>query len=94
MRVITENCLIGVKEKIINLLHKLKFNVYFYAPKEDICHRFKWRKNYSKAWSNSFRNFCRYAKSLDIKVIAGISPGLDFDFTYNNNDLNILKNKL
>ena len=36
------------RELIIKSLHKNKMNTYFYAPKEDICHRLCWRKKYSK----------------------------------------------
>ena len=55
-------------------------NFYFYCPKEDIFHRKNWRKAYPKNWLQSFKNFCEKAKKLNIKIIVGISPGLDFDY--------------
>ena len=82
------------RKSIIKNLSELNFNSYFYAPKEDIRHRFDWRKKYPKIWLRSFQNFCNYANSKNINIIIGISPGLDFDFTYKNDDFTILKNKL
>ena len=32
------------RKLIINSLKKNNMNTYFYAPKEDVCHRFNWRK--------------------------------------------------
>ena len=82
------------RKSIIKNLSQLNFNSYFYAPKEDERHRFNWRKKYTKNWLKSFQNFCNYANSKKINIIIGISPGLDFDFTYKNNDFTVLKNKL
>ena len=68
------------RKLIIKSLHKNKMNTYFYAPKEDVCHRIHWRKEYGKKWRNDFRDFIQFSKLNDIKVIAGIAPGLDFNF--------------
>ncbi len=82
------------RKSIIKNLSELNFSSYFYAPKEDVRHRFDWRKKYTKAWLKSFQNFCNYANSKNINIIIGVSPGLDFDFTYKNDDFIVLKNKL
>ena len=55
-------------------------NTYFYAPKEDINHRLCWKKNYSKSWRLNFRKFTDICKKNKIDIIAGIAPGLDFNF--------------
>jgi DNA-directed RNA polymerase subunit N (RpoN/RPB10) len=68
------------RELIIKSLYKNKMNTYFYAPKEDICHRLYWRKKYSKKWQLSFQNFTQLSKKHNINVIAGVAPGLDFNF--------------
>ena len=34
------------RELIIKSLYKNNMNTYFYAPKEDICHRLCWKKKY------------------------------------------------
>ena len=89
------------RKLIINSLSYNKMNTYLYAPKEDEYHRFKWRNDYSKAWRENFKNFTKFSKEKNINVIAGIAPGLDFDFkNYNKvsnkkdcNDFNLLLKK-
>ena len=86
------------RRRIIIKLASCEMNTYFYAPKEDICHRLNWRKNYDKIWNYNFKNFCNFSKKKNISVLAGIAPGLNFDFNYENsksdkNDFNILKKK-
>jgi len=68
------------RKLIIKSLHKNKMNTYFYAPKEDVCHRLCWRKKYSKKWRLDFKNFTQFSKKHNISIIAGIAPGLDFNF--------------
>ena len=68
------------RKLIIKSLSKNKMNTYFYAPKEDIYHRLLWRKKYSREWRLNFKNFTQFSKLNDINVIAGIAPGLDFNF--------------
>ena len=53
---------------------------YFYAPKEDAFHRQFWRQPYDKAWQAEFAQFAATAVAKNIHPIAGIAPGLDFDF--------------
>ncbi len=65
---------------IVKSLYKNKMNTYFYAPKEDIFHRYSWRKRYSEKWRLQFRKFTSLSKNNNINIIAGIAPGLDFDF--------------
>ena len=65
---------------IVKSLHKNKMNTYFYCPKEDVCHRISWRKKYSKKWRLNFQNFTQLSRKNNINVIAGIAPGLDFNF--------------
>lgn len=68
------------REFIIKSLHKNKMNTYFYAPKEDKYHRLFWKKNYNKDWRLNFRKFTDVCKKNKVDVIAGIAPGLDFNF--------------
>ena len=65
---------------IIKCLFKNNMNTYFYAPKEDIKHRLCWRKKYSRSWRLNFRKFTDICKKNKVDVIAGIAPGLDFNF--------------
>ena len=68
------------RKLIIKSLSKNKMNTYFYAPKEDIYHRLCWRKKYNEKWRMDFKNFVQFGKLNDVQVIAGIAPGLDFNF--------------
>ena len=70
----------GNRELIIKSLYKNKMNTYFYAPKEDINHRLCWKKEYNEKWRSSFRQFTNMCKKFSINVIAGIAPGLDYNF--------------
>ena len=74
------------RKLIIKSLHKNKMNTYLYAPQEDVCHRMHWRKKYSKNWHFDFRDFVKFSKKNNINVIAGIAPGLDFNFKELHND--------
>ena len=68
------------RNRIIDILKKNKMNSYFYCPKEDIYHRYKWKKQYTDEWVKSFQTFSNNAKSKNIRIIFGIAPGLDFNF--------------
>ena len=83
----------------IRVLQKLSDNNmshYLYAPKEDVLHRYKWRLDYSLSWEKKFKKFCVTAKSKNVQIMFGISPGLDFNFNKldnMNHDLHILYKK-
>ncbi|MGB1864512.1 MAG: beta-N-acetylglucosaminidase domain-containing protein [Candidatus Puniceispirillum sp.] len=90
--------------RLLDRLASLSMNAYLYAPKDDPCHRFHWRVDYDSDWRAGFAQFCRDAHARHISVIAGIAPGLDFDFAdldkatsaqknAKQNDLTILCNK-
>ena len=71
---------------ILNHLSQLGMGYYLYAPKEDPCHRFDWRQDYDQDWMTRFQSFCTEAKASHVNVIAGIAPGIDFDFGHLNSD--------
>ena len=75
----------GKRKLIVNSLQKNNMNTYFYAPKEDVNHRLNWREKYDLNWRKSFRDFTKFSNRNNINVIAGIAPGLDFDFKKFNN---------
>ena len=80
------------RKLIIKSLSKNNMNTYFYAPKEDENHRLNWRKKYTSKWRRSFRDFTKFSKENNINIIAGIAPGLDFNFKKFNNSSNQIKN--
>ncbi|MDA9171532.1 protein O-GlcNAcase [Alphaproteobacteria bacterium] len=80
------------RKRIINSLSKNRMNFYFYAPKEDINHRFNWRNKYNLSWRSQFKDFTKFGKQKNINIIAGIAPGLDFNFkNLTNNSIEIKK---
>ncbi len=81
------------RNQILKKLNSCNFNTYFYCPKEDLCHRLYWRRNYNKSWITAFKNFCKNSQKLKINIMIGISPGLDFNFTENSSDFKILVKK-
>ena len=68
------------RKAIVDVLARNNLGRYLYAPKEDIKHRYRWREPYDKAWLQQFADFCAYANQHKVSVIAGVAPGLDFDF--------------
>ena len=74
------------RAEILKCLSMQGLGTYCYAPKEDVLHRFRWRESYSPHWRASFAQFCQSARDLNVSVIAGIAPGLDFGFAQNEHD--------
>lgn len=68
--------------QILDALLVNGFNCYYYAPKEDACHRMSWRVPYDERWRQAFRVFCAAASERGISVVAGVAPGLDFNFQH------------
>lgn len=86
------------RKKIIIKLASCKMNTYLYAPKEDVNHRLNWKRKYNKRWLSNFKNFCSFANQKNVRILAGIAPGLSFNYNYitigaNHNDFETLKNK-
>ena len=65
---------------LLDQMHKESLNAYLYAPKEDPFHRRDWRTPYPAAWRASFKSFVNHADKNGISIIAGIAPGLSFDY--------------
>ncbi len=83
------------RRAIVDTLAKHKLGSYLYAPKEDVRHRYRWREPYDDAWHQRFAEFCAYAQYKNVSVIAGVAPGLDFDFADlpNGTDFTVLVSK-
>ena len=74
------------RHKLLACLENLSMDSYLYAPKEDICHRFDWRRPYREGWLGAFASFCADAQARQIQVLAGMAPGLDFNFAEDKAD--------
>jgi len=68
------------RRHLTDVLADTGMNTYLYAPKEDPAHRFHWRQDWDSGWWQHFAGFTAAAAAKDVAVIAGIAPGLDFDF--------------
>jgi len=82
------------RHKIILKLHQNNLSSYFYCPKEDGHHRIIWKKKYPLEWRKKFQKFCLYGKTLKINILAGISPGLNYNFNNYKEDYKLLLNKI
>ena len=74
------------RHQLLCTLNDLSMDSYLYAPKEDVFHRFDWRRPYPEDWCADFAAFCATARTKQIKILAGIAPGLDFAFEDDRND--------
>jgi len=83
------------RSDLLRFIASVSLNTYCYAPKEDAQHRLHWREPYNTKWRNEFSHFSTLASELDINVVAGIAPGLDYSFTRKDNtsDFNQLLKK-
>lgn len=70
------------RRQIVDTMHALGLSTYYYAPKEDAYHRLSWRQSYPLSWHREFNSFCAYAAKFDVQVVAGVAPGLDFNFAH------------
>jgi len=72
------------RASLLDTLNETGGNFYLYAPKDDDYHRLNWRTPYPDVWREEFRAFTAKAKTGDtcIDIAAGLSPGIDFDFSH------------
>ena len=68
------------RHELVAVMAGLGMNSYLYAPKDDAAHRFAWRTPYDAEWLSGFADFAAAAARQNIDVMAGIAPGLDFNF--------------
>ena len=69
-----------VRRELVDVMASLGMNSYLYAPKDDAAHRYAWRTPYDVQWRSGFADFAASAARQNIDVMAGIAPGLDFNF--------------
>ena len=83
----------NARRELVKHLASLQLNTYCYAPKEDVHHRLHWRESYNSDWYQSFALLCNQARGLNVSIIAGIAPGLDFNHKDSTSDFNQLHSK-
>ena len=74
--------LLGWSERraLLDALASNRMNAWWHAPKEDPAHRLRWREPHDGAWRAGFAGFCEAAAARGVSVIAGLAPGIDFDW--------------
>ncbi len=74
--------LLGWRERteLLDGLARNAMNAWWHAPKEEPRHRLRWREPHDEAWRTGFRDFCARADGLGVRVVAGLAPGIDFDW--------------
>ena len=74
--------LLGWSERtvLLDALGRNAMNAWWHAPKEDPAHRTRWREPHPEAWRAGFAAFCEAAAARGVRVIAGLAPGIDFDW--------------
>ena len=79
---------------VMRLMAKCGMNTYFYAPKDDIYHREKWRELYPEAEYESLRMLFDEAKANFLDFNWCVGPGLTYKYTSHSDfDLLIAKFK-
>lgn len=79
-------------------VHLMKFmgekgyNLYIYAPKDDLIHRFKWRELYPEKFMEDFKKITTAGKEAGVEVSMAISPGLSLVYS-DDNEMETLVNK-
>lgn len=72
----------GEREEILKQIVHQKLNTYFYCPKEDPYHRLNWKDPYPEHINKRLGEFNKNCKVNKVKFLFGISPGIDFQNSY------------
>ncbi len=78
---------------VMKLMAKYGMNTYFYAPKDDIYHREKWRELYPESELNNLKILVDYAKKNYFNFNWCIGPGLSYKYT-SDEDFKLLIDKI
>lgn len=78
--------------ELMKFLGKKGYNLYIYAPKDDLIHRFKWRETYSKDFMENFKKITDAGEKAGVEVSMAISPGLSLVYS-DKKEREILVNK-
>ncbi|GBF06166.1 beta-N-acetylglucosaminidase [Deinococcus aerius] len=77
---------------MVDFMHRVGFNAYVYAPKNDPVHRNRWREPYTNVEWAQFGRLARHARDVGVEFIFGLSA-LKFSYT-NPAHLMTLRSKL
>ena len=77
---------------VMQLMAKYGMNTYFYAPKDDVYHREKWRDTYPQDEYENLRMLFNEAKKSYLDFNWCVGPGLSYKYT-SQEDFDLLINK-
>lgn len=83
----------GKRLSVMKLMAKYGMNTYFYAPKDDIYHREKWRDLYPEKELADLKSLVDYAKENFFDFNWCIGPGLSYKYT-SDDDFRLLIDKI
>ena len=83
----------GKRLSVMKLMAKYGMNTYFYAPKDDIYHREKWRDLYPEKELADLKGLVDYAKENFFDFNWCIGPGLSYKYT-SDDDFRLLIDKI
>lgn len=78
---------------VMKLMAKYGMNTFYYAPKDDIYHREKWRELYPEAELEALKNLFDFATENYLEFAWNIGPGLTYKYT-SDDDFNLLIEKI
>ncbi len=78
---------------VMSLMAKYGMNTFYYAPKDDIYHREKWRELYPENEIENLKNLYDYATENQLDFAWCIGPGLTYKYT-SEEDFNLLIEKI
>jgi protein O-GlcNAcase / histone acetyltransferase len=66
--------------ELFELMAAWELNTYFYAPKDDLHHRARWREPYASSEAERLERLIQSCRTHDLRFIYGLSPGLDIRY--------------
>ncbi len=81
------------RHSVMSLMAKYGMNTFYYAPKDDIYHREKWRELYPENELESLQKLYAFATENELDFAWCIGPGLTYKYT-SEEDFNLLIQKI
>lgn len=81
------------RRSVMKLMASYGMNTYFYAPKDDLYHREKWRELYPEAELNELKSLFNLAKENFLDFNWAVGPGLTYHYT-SEEDFKMLMEKI
>ncbi len=78
---------------VMELMAKYGMNTFYYAPKDDLYHREKWREEYPENEYNDLKNLYDFATENELDFCWCVGPGLTYHYT-EKDDFKTLFNKI